>query len=64
MGAALAGSLAIAPPLQDFNEIVRPPVLFAFLKERLLPKDTWFGVQRAGGAAALSSGQALAKKTK
>jgi hypothetical protein len=63
MGAALAASLALAPPLRDFHDIVRPPVLFTFLKERLLPKDAWFGVQPARGATALRSGQALAKKT-
>ncbi len=62
MAAAFAAALAAAPPLQSFQDIVRPPVLFAFLKERLLPNGGWFSAQPARGAA-LSGGQALAEKT-
>jgi LexA-binding, inner membrane-associated putative hydrolase len=63
MGAALAVLLAAAPPMHAFQDIVRPPVLFAFLKARLLPNGAWFSAQPARDAAALSSGQAIAGKT-
>lgn len=63
MGAAFAGLVAVAPPMHDFQEIVRPPVLFAFLKERLLPAGDWFGINPARLAAALESAKAEGAKT-
>jgi hypothetical protein len=63
MGAACVGVIAAAPPSRDFYEIVKPPVLYAFLKERLLPKDQWFGMQPAGKAVARDAGQVAAAKT-
>ena len=59
MAAAFAGLIALTPPAHDFVEIVRPPVLFAFLKERLLPKGQWFAAKSAGKASALDAGSAL-----
>ncbi len=63
MGLAFAACFAAAPPPQDFVNIVRPPVLFGFLKERLLPKEGWFGLRETSGTAALETGQAAAEKT-
>jgi len=63
MGAALAACIIAAPPMRDFQDIVRPPVLLAFLKERLLPNGQWFSAQPARGAAAPSNGQASAGKS-
>ncbi|MGA7328762.1 MAG: metal-dependent hydrolase [Rhodomicrobium sp.] len=63
MGIAFAGAIALAPPPHDFEEIVRPPVLFSFLKQRLLPKGQWFGLERADTAAALSTAPESEKKT-
>ncbi len=63
MGLAFAGLIAVAPPSDDFYQIVRPPVLIAFLKERLLPKGQWFGVGSAGTTAALETGEAGGAKT-
>jgi LexA-binding, inner membrane-associated putative hydrolase len=56
MGAAFAGAVMLAPPANDFYEIVRPPVVFAFLKDRLLPKGQWFGVRPGQTTAALEAG--------
>ncbi len=44
IGMALAFSVAIAlaPASRDFEDMVRAPVLFAFLKDRMLPKGRWF----------------------
>lgn len=63
MGIALAGVLAAAPPSHDFYQIVRPPVLYAFLKDRLLPKGQWFNVQLPDATAALEIGQTAEAKT-
>jgi hypothetical protein len=63
MGAAFAALLAAAPPMHDFQEIVRPPVLFSFLKEHLLPKGDWFGIKPAETTAALDSAQGAGAKT-
>jgi len=63
MGAALAAMLAAAPPMHDFQEIARPPVLFSFLKEHLLPKGDWFGIKPAETAAALDAAQGTGAKT-
>ncbi len=63
MGAALAGAVMLAPPSHDFIEIVRPPVVFSFLKDRLLPKGQWFGARPADTTAALETGQGAGAKT-
>ncbi len=63
MGVAFAGVVMLAPPSNDFYQIVRPPVLFAFLKDRLLPKGQWFGVRPAETTAALETGAAGGEKT-
>ncbi len=64
MGAALAGLVFVTPPAGEFAaEIVNPPVLFGFLKERLLPKGPWFGVRKADTTAALESGPAARSET-
>ncbi|MGO9174341.1 MAG: metal-dependent hydrolase [Rhodomicrobium sp.] len=63
MGVALAGVVMLAPPSRDFYETVRPPVLFAFLKDRLLPKGQWFGPRPADTTAALETGQGAGEKT-
>lgn len=44
IGMALAFSIVIAlsPPSKDFEDMVKAPVLFAFLKDRMLPKGQWF----------------------
>jgi hypothetical protein len=55
MGIAFAAVVALAPPSHDFEEIVRTPTLFAFLKDRLLPKGKWFDARMAGATAALNS---------
>ncbi|MGB8870641.1 MAG: metal-dependent hydrolase [Rhodomicrobium sp.] len=62
MGLAFASVVMLAPPSHDFYQIVRPPVLFAFLKERLLPKGQWFGVRPAETTAALETGAAGVRK--
>jgi hypothetical protein len=36
---------------------VRGPTIFAFLKERLLPKDKWFQPRMADTSATLESGR-------
>ena len=62
MGIALAGVVMLAPPSRDFYEIVRPPVLFAFLKDRLLPKGQWFGARPADTTAALETGEGAGRR--
>ena len=61
MAVALAGVYFVTPPTQDFVEIVKPPVFFAFLKNRLLPKGEWFGLQWPKATAALDGGHAAVK---
>ena len=51
MAAAAIAVFFVTPPAKDFWETVKPPVLFSFLKERLLPKGHWFGLQPATTAA-------------
>ncbi len=63
MAAAFASLVALTPPAHDFIEIVKPPVLFSFLKERLLPKGQWFGTHHDGTTAALDAGQSTAGTT-
>jgi LexA-binding, inner membrane-associated putative hydrolase len=63
MGVAMVAMLAAAPPSHDFYETVKPPVLFAFLKDRLLPKGQWFGTRHAEATAALEPGAAGGDKT-
>jgi hypothetical protein len=54
MGVAFAAVVAMAPPVRDFEEIVRTPTLVAFLKDRLLPKGKWFDAG-TGDTASLTS---------
>ncbi len=63
MAVAFAALVMAAPPAGDFYEIVRPPVLFAFLKSRLLPKGQWFGGKPADTTAALEAGKDAGGKT-
>jgi hypothetical protein len=63
MAVALVGVVMVTPPARDFYEIVKPPVLFAFLKDRLLPKGQWFGVRPAATTAALENRAAGGTKT-
>ncbi len=53
MAAALALTIWFAPPFHEFSEIVKPPVFFTFLKNRLLPKGQWFDAHPANTTAAL-----------
>jgi hypothetical protein len=56
MALAFAGVIALAPPSKDFEDMVKAPVLFAFLKERMLPKGQWFEqrmVETASSSAAM-----------
>ena len=62
MAAAVVAVFVATPPAHDFWETVKPPVLYSFLKERLLPKGQWFGVQPAT-TAALESRPAGGKRT-
>jgi hypothetical protein len=55
MAAAFAAALALAPSPHDFQDIVRAPTLFAFLKERLLPKGKWFDAKLPDTTAALDA---------
>jgi membrane-bound metal-dependent hydrolase YbcI (DUF457 family) len=64
MAVALAGLVFVTPPTREFaTEIVNPPVLFGFLKERLLPKGPWFGTRKADTTAALENGPAAGSNT-
>ncbi len=42
MGVAAALAFAFTPPSHDFDELVRAPALFGFMKDHLLPKGKWF----------------------
>jgi hypothetical protein len=53
MGIAFALMLSLAPPVRDFYEIVKTPTLVAFLKNRMLPKGTWFEPAASGNSAML-----------
>jgi len=54
MAVALVAVLLASPPTKDFVEMVKPPVFFAFLKDRLLPKgNNWFDLKTLGKTAAL-----------
>ena len=65
MGVALAGVVLVSPPAREFyDEIVSPPVLFGFLKDRLLPKGPWFGMRPVATASALEAGAAGDGKTR
>ena len=57
MAVALVAVAVVSPPRQDFVEIVKPTVFFAFLKDRLLPKgNNWFDLKTPGKTAALDAG--------
>jgi len=57
MAVALVAVVLVAPPTREFVEIVKPPVFFAFLKDRLLPKsNNWFDWKTLGKTAALDAG--------
>ncbi len=59
MAVAVVAVALVAPPTRDFVEIVKPPVFFAFLKDRLLPKgNNWFDLKTPGKTAALEAGHA------
>ena len=59
MAVALVAVLLASPPTKDFVEMVKPPVFFAFLKDRLLPKgNNWFDLKTLGKTAALDAGHA------
>ena len=45
MACALCFVMLVAPPTKDFVEVVKPPVFFALLKDKLLPKGNWFGLE-------------------
>ena len=56
MALALVAVLLASPPTRDFVEMVKPPVFFAFLKDRLLPKgNNWFDLKTLGKTAALDA---------
>jgi hypothetical protein len=58
MAVALVAVLLVSPPTRDFVEMVKPPVFFAFLKDRLLPKgNNWFDLKTLGKTAALDEGR-------
>ncbi len=62
MAVALVAVFFAAPPAHEFVEIVKPPVFFAFLKNRLLPKgNNWFDFKSFGATASLEAGKAGAK---
>jgi LexA-binding, inner membrane-associated putative hydrolase len=59
MAVAVVAVLLASPPTRDFVEMVKPPVFFAFLKDRLLPKgNNWFDLKTLGKTAALDAGHA------
>lgn len=45
MALAFAGIVTLSPPIREFEEMVRAPTLFAFLKKRMLPQGKWFESQ-------------------
>ena len=51
LAGALAAAVFLAPPSREFKDMVKAPTLFAFLKERLLPKGKWFEEHRSQAAA-------------
>ena len=56
MAVALVAVALVSPPRQEFVEMVKPPVFFAFLKDRLLPKgNNWFDWKTLGKTAALDA---------
>ena len=58
MAVALIAVALAAPPTQEFVEMVKPPVFFSFLKDRLLPKgNNWFDWKTLQKAAALDAGR-------
>ncbi len=58
MAAAVVLVMLAAPPAREFAEMVKPPVFFAFLKDRLLPKDNnWFDLITRGKTVALDDGR-------
>lgn len=64
MAVAFVAVMLVSPPKRDFVEIVKPPVFFAFLKDRLLPKDNnWFDLKTSGKTAALDSIRADEEKS-
>ncbi|MBT3071624.1 metal-dependent hydrolase [Rhodomicrobium sp. Az07] len=52
MLAAFVGVVFAAPSAKEFEEIVAPPTVFTFLKERMLPKGNWFGIELPKSVAA------------
>jgi hypothetical protein len=59
MAVALVAVAVVSPPKQEFVEMVKPPVFFAFLKDRLLPKgNNWFDWKTFGKTAALDASRA------
>ncbi len=64
MAAALVAVAFATPNARDFWETVKPPVLFSFLKERLLPKGQWFSVQPPATTAAIKTAASGGKKTR
>ncbi len=63
MAIAFSAVFALAPPSHEFEDIVRAPALFAFLKERLLPKGKWFDSQMADAAAVIDTVPEARQKT-
>ena len=63
MAVALVAVALVCPPTQEFVEIVKPPVFFAFLKDRLLPKgNNWFDWKTVGKTAVLDTGRVEEEK--
>jgi hypothetical protein len=59
MAVAVVAVMLAAPPTREFVEMVKPPVFFAFLKDRLLPKgNNWFDLKALGKTAALDASHA------
>ena len=63
MAAALVAAVLFAPSARDFEAIVNPPTFFAFLKDRLLPKGTWFDIKFPGTTASLESRKASGQES-
>jgi hypothetical protein len=63
MATALVAAVALAPGSRDFEDLVRTPTLFAFLKERLLPKGKWFDSHSADTTAAIGNGEEAGQRT-